>query len=189
MAPPAPTPTFTTPQKTLTWLITGSSSGFGLALTRIALKAGHKVIATSRNPSATPDLVKEVQSSGGQWLTLDVTSTSTPQLVQDLEAKGTEIDVLVNNAGYSVFAPIETTSEDDLRKQLDTLYLGPVRLIKAVLPFQRKRRFGVIVNFSSGAALQGNDTMGAYAGAKAGLDGMYQHTCFSKLDRVSRILD
>jgi len=79
--------------------------------------------------------------------------------------------VLVNNAGFSVFSPLETTTEDEIRAQMETMYFGPLRLIQAVLPFMRKRRFGVIVNISSGAALQGAPTMGPYAGAKAGLDG------------------
>lgn len=55
---------------------------------------------------------------------------------------------------------------------METMYFGPLRLIRAVLPYMRERRYGVIVNMSSGASLEGTFTMGAYAGAKAGLDGM-----------------
>lgn len=88
-----------------------------------------------------------------------------------LEAAGHEIDVLVNNAGYSIYGPMETLTEEEVRSMLETLYLGPVRLIRAVLPHMRKRKYGVIVNISSGAALEGRDSMGAYAGAKAALDG------------------
>ena len=159
-----------TPSKKLTFLITGSSSGFGLSLTRIALANGHTVIATSRNPAKSPSLVSEVEFSGGKWLKLDVNSPDTPRFIQDLESSGTQIDVLVNNAGYSVFAPIETATEEEVRAQMESMYFGPVRLIRAVLPFMRKRRFGVIANISSGASLNAYDTMGPYAGAKAGLD-------------------
>ena len=163
--------TFTKPKKQLTWLITGCSSGFGLSLTRIAQAGGHTVIATSRNPSRTPELVAEVEGKGGKWLQLDVDSPNSAQVIETLEKLGQEIDVLVHNAGFSIFAPIETFAEDEIRAQMESTYFGPLRLIQAVLPHMRKRRFGVIVNMSDGAALEASDGMGAYAGAKAGLDG------------------
>jgi len=163
--------TFTTPKRKLTWLITGCSSGFGLSLTRFAQAGGHTVIATSRNPSKTPELVAEIESKGGKWLELDVNNPRSDQFVNELEKSGQEIDVLVNNAGFSIFAPVETSTEDEIRDQMESMYFGPLRLIRAVLPYMRKRRFGVIVNMSSGASLQGHDSMGPYAGAKAGLDG------------------
>ena len=163
--------TFTTPKKQLTWLITGCSSGFGLSLTRIAQAGGHTVIATSRNPSRTPELVAEVEGNGGKWLQLDVASPNSAQVIEDLEKSGQEISILVNNAGFSIYAPIETFAEDEIRAEMESMYFGPLRLIRAVLPHMRKRRFGVIVNMSSGAALEARDSMGAYAGAKAGLDG------------------
>ncbi|KAH8646089.1 putative short-chain oxidoreductase [Xylariales sp. PMI_506] len=162
--------TFNVPKRPLTWLITGCSSGFGLTLTRIAQADGHTVIATSRDPSRTPDLVAEVEGNGGKWLQLDVTSATSAALVEQLEAAGTQIDVLVNNAGFSIYAPVETVSEEEVRAQMEAMYFGPLRLIRAVLPHMRERRYGVIVNFSSGASLEGNPTMGPYSGAKAGLD-------------------
>ncbi|KAI8947770.1 NAD(P)-binding protein [Xylaria longipes] len=161
-----------TPTKKLTWLITGCSSGFGLSLVRIVQAGGHKVIATSRNPSRTPELVKEVESKGGKWLRLDVTDPSSGAIVDDLEKAGEQIDVLINNAGFSIYAPIETITEDEIRAQMEAMYFGPLRLIRAVLPYQRKRKSGVIANFSSGAALEAQGSMGAYAGAKGGLDAL-----------------
>lgn len=163
--------TFTIPKRPLTWLITGCSSGFGLSLARIVQAGGHTVIATSRNPQRTPQLVEEIESKKGRWLQLDVTSPTSSDFVKELEENGTKIDVLVNNAGFSIYSPIETCTEEELRSQMEAMYFGPLRLIRAVLPYMRKRRYGVIVNFSTGAALEGNPTMGAYAGAKAGLDG------------------
>ncbi|KAI1074562.1 NAD(P)-binding protein [Whalleya microplaca] len=163
---------FTKAKQKLTWLITGCSSGFGLSLVRIAQAGGHKVIATSRNPSKTPDLVKEIESNGGRWMQLDVDSATSGKLVDELEQSGEEIDVLINNAGYSIYSPIETITEEELRSQMETMYFGPLRLIRAVLPHQRKRKFGIIVNFSSGAALEAQGSMGAYAGAKGGLDAL-----------------
>ncbi|KAJ5193700.1 hypothetical protein N7491_001031 [Penicillium cf. griseofulvum] len=156
----------------LTWLITGCSSGFGLSLTRAAQAGGHKVIATSRNPSRTPDLVAEIESKGGKWVQLDVDSRDCGNVITELEASGNHIDVLVNNAGYSIYAPIETFEEEEVRAQMETMYFGPLRLIRAVLPHMRKRKSGVIVNMSSGASLDGIPTMGVYAGAKAGMDAL-----------------
>ncbi|KAH8435090.1 uncharacterized protein LDX57_012719 [Aspergillus melleus] len=162
----------TAPKKQLTWFITGCSSGFGLSLVRFAQAGGHRVIATSRSPSRTPELVKEVESKGGKWISLDVDSPSSGNVITELEATGEEIDVLVNNAGFSIFAPVETTSEAEVRAQMETMYFGPLRLIRAVLPHMRRRRSGIVVNMSSGASLDGRETMGPYAGAKAGLDGL-----------------
>lgn len=161
----------TTSANKLTWLITGCYSGFGLSLVRIAQAGGHKIIATSRNPPRTPELVKEVESKGGKWLQLDVDDSASGSIVDKLEKAGEQIDVLVNNAGFSIFAPIETVTEEGLRAQMETMCFGPLRLIRAVLPYQRQRKFGVIANFSSGAALEAQASMGAYAGAKGGLDG------------------
>ena len=131
------------------------------------------MIATSRNPSRTPDLVAEVESKGGKWLQLDVDSPDSAHVIEDLEKSGQEIDVLINNAGFCIFAPVETTTEREIRVQMESMYFGPLRLIQAVLPHMRKRRFGIIANMSSGVALEGRDTMGPYAGAKAGLDGTW----------------
>ncbi len=95
--------------KLLVWLITGCSSGFGTSLAFIALKAGHKVIATSRNPSRTPDLVKQVEDLGGVWLKLDVNDT--PEHLQKVVAEGTRkfgrIDVLANVAAIGILGALE----------------------------------------------------------------------------------
>lgn len=164
-------PLFTKPGRSLTWLITGCSSGFGLSLTRIVQSHRHTVIATSRNPSRTPDLVAEVESKGGKWLKLDVDDPRCAQVVEDLEASGQHIDVLVNNAGYSIHAAVEQLTEEEVRGQMESMYFGPFRLMKAAVPHMRKRRFGIVVNMSSGAGLEGRESMGAYAPAKAALDG------------------
>ncbi|KAI1326929.1 NAD(P)-binding protein [Xylariaceae sp. FL0255] len=164
--------TFSKPSRKLTWLITGCSSGFGLSLARIVQAAGHTLIATSRNPSRSPELVAEVENKGGKWLKLDIDDPKSAGFINNLEKSGVKIDVLINNAGFCTHAPVETSTEEEIRAQMETMFFGPIRLIKAVIPHMRERRFGVIANFSSGAALDGNPTMGPYAGAKAGLDGL-----------------
>ncbi|KFZ03796.1 hypothetical protein V502_10652, partial [Pseudogymnoascus sp. VKM F-4520 (FW-2644)] len=162
--------TFIMPDRQLTWLITGCSSGFGLALTNIAQSHGHKVIATSRNPSRTPELVAEVENKGGKWLKLDVEDPNCAHVIKDLEASGQQIDVLVNNAGSSIHACVEQFTEDEVRRQMELLYFGPARLIREAVALMRKRRFGIVVNMSSGAGIEGRESMGAYAPGKAALD-------------------
>jgi NAD(P)-dependent dehydrogenase (short-subunit alcohol dehydrogenase family) len=170
----APAPKMTAPNRPLNWLITGSSAGFGIALTRHALVNGHTVIATSRNPSRTPDLVREVEShpdGRGRWVKLDVDDPDCGSVIHDLEKEGVEIDVLVNNAGWSVHGPVEGLTEEEVRAQMETLYFGPVRLIRAAVPYMRRRRTGIVVCNSTGAALEARESMGAYGAAKAALDG------------------
>ncbi|KAJ9133156.1 NAD(P)-binding protein [Pleurostoma richardsiae] len=163
---------FTVPQKPLTWLVTGSSSGLGLEIVRQVQCRGHRVIATSRNPTRTPELVREIELNGGKWIQLDVDDLDSIKLVDELESAGQQIDVLVNNAGYSIYQVGEHFTEDEVRAQMDTLYFAPFRLMRAVLPYMRGRRFGTIVNISSGASLEGRESMGAYAASKAALDGL-----------------
>lgn len=171
-------PNFTTPSRPLTWLITGCSSGFGLAIARHAQAKGHKVIATSRNPSKTPDLVQEIESNGGRWLPLDLDDRDSANMINDLEAEGVAIDVLVNNAGFALLQAAELITDDEVRSQFETNFFGPYRLTRAVLPYMRKRRFGIIVNISTGASLEGRDTMGIYSASKAAFDGMQQHRAY-----------
>lgn len=128
------------------------------------------MIATSRVPSRTPNLVTEVERKGGQWLTLDVDDPQCGQVIESLEAAGQHVDVLVNNAGFSTHAAVEQFADDEVRALMESLYFGPCRLVRAAVPNMRKRRFGVVVNVSSGAGLEGRESMGAYAPAKAALD-------------------
>ncbi|KAI1757620.1 hypothetical protein F4782DRAFT_537143 [Xylaria castorea] len=142
--------------------IKSSSSGFGLALTRLAQAKGHNVIATSRNPSRTPELVSEVVERGGQ----------SGKIIDDIEAGGTPIDVLISAAGMAISGPLESFMEVEVRRQMDINSFGPYRLVRAVTPYMRKRRSGMIVNFSSGAGLEALHSLGVYGASKAALDDM-----------------
>ncbi|OAQ98818.1 hypothetical protein LLEC1_01930 [Akanthomyces lecanii] len=168
--------TFTTPSRPLRWLITGCSSGLGLALARYAQAQGHHVIATSRSPSKTPELVAEMERDErkhGRWVQLDVTDPDSGAVIRMLEEEaGLPIDVLVSNAGASVHSVVEAFTEDEVRRQMEVLYLGPFRLIRAAVPHMRRRRFGIVVNISTGAALEGRESMGTYASGKAATDAL-----------------
>ncbi|KAL2421166.1 hypothetical protein ABEF95_004186 [Exophiala dermatitidis] len=106
--------------RTLVWLITGCSSGLGLALVRYALSRGHIVVATSRNPSKTPGLVTEVEGLGGKWLALDTTQSEQDMkaTIQQAESLFGRIDVLVNNAGYCVLGALEDTPDEEVVAQM-----------------------------------------------------------------------
>lgn len=153
------------------WFITGCSSGFGLGLARLALQAGHKVIATSRTPSKTPELVSEISSLGGTWLALDVCSPSLSQILDHALSVHGHIDYLVNNAGSSLLGPLEDISDTEARSIMDINFFAPLNIIRHVLPSMRARRSGTIVNISSTQGLVAYPCTGIYAASKHALEG------------------
>ncbi|CAD6448206.1 838776e8-a29c-4e5a-bd07-7419bc6bf1dd-CDS [Sclerotinia trifoliorum] len=158
----------------LLWLITGCSSGFGFQLFLVALKAGHKVIATSRNPSKDLDLVQQIEKLGGIWLALDVNSgeAEIDQLVEmSCEIYG-KIDILVNNAGVRILGAMEDMSYEETRDIMETNFFGPFKIIKSILPYMRSQKSGTIVNISSAAGLQPRPSMSIYGASKWALEGM-----------------
>jgi NAD(P)-dependent dehydrogenase (short-subunit alcohol dehydrogenase family) len=89
------------------WLITGASSGLGLAMTLAALNAGHKVVAGARDPEKAAETYPEVEKLGGKWLKLDVTKTDTAETVAKASEAEGGFDVVVNNAGFLQSGTIE----------------------------------------------------------------------------------
>ena len=90
------------------WFITGVSSGIGLNLALIALKGGHKVVATVRSREKSADAVKAIEGAGGMILVLDVTNADAAiGGFKEAEKKYGQVDILVNNAGYSLLGAIE----------------------------------------------------------------------------------
>ncbi|KAI0880497.1 putative short-chain oxidoreductase [Annulohypoxylon maeteangense] len=156
----------------LTWLITGCSSGFGLAMARLAQANGHNVIAAFRNPSRTPELIEEFTKNGGECVRLDQDESNCGQVIEDIEARGTAIDILVNVAGFGMTGPVESFSEEEVRHMMETNFFGPYRLTRAVAPHMRKRRSGMIVNFSSGSGMEARNSLGLYGASKSALDGL-----------------
>ncbi|MFI6622190.1 SDR family NAD(P)-dependent oxidoreductase [Streptomyces sp. NPDC050528] len=157
---------------TQTWFITGSSRGFGRNLTVAALEAGDRVVATARNPEQLDDLVEKY---GDRVLpvALDVTdrTAATAALQAGVDRFG-GIDVVVNNAGYANLSPVETTPEDDFRRQFDTNFWGVYNVSTAAIPFLRARGAGTVVQFSSiGGRVGGNPGLGSYQAAKFAVDG------------------
>ena len=121
------------------WLITGSSRGLGRAFAEAALASGCQVAATARNAEDLAGL-KDKYGDLVLPLSLDVTSeTQAREAVQATIRTFGKLDVLVNNAGYGNVAPIEDTTLEDFRAQIETNLFGVIILTKAVLPYFRER--------------------------------------------------
>ena len=153
------------------WLITGSARGFGRALAMAVLEAGHKLVATARNPEQLSDMVARY-GDRVRAITLDVTNE---QAAIDAVAVAGDVfgrlDVLANNAGYGNIGPIEDTSLADFRAQIETNLFGVINVTKAALPLMRKQRAGHILQFSSVGGRIGPIGRGPYAAAKWGVEG------------------
>ncbi len=155
-----------------TWLITGSSRGFGRALAAAALEAGDHVAATARRPRQLDDLAERYD---GQVLTiaLDVTDAAAAEaaVAKAADAFGS-LDVIANNAGYAGSAAIEDMPAGDFRAQIETNLFGVVNVTRAALPVFRAQRSGHFLQFSSiGGRVGGSPGMGAYQTAKFGVEG------------------
>jgi NAD(P)-dependent dehydrogenase (short-subunit alcohol dehydrogenase family) len=155
-----------------TWLITGSSRGLGHALARAVLERGDRLVATARRPERLKDLAEEY-GDRVRTVALDVTDAAAAREAVDLTVREFGgLDVLVNNAGYADSAPIEETSEEDFRAQLETNLFGVVNLTRAALPVLRAQRSGHILQISSiGGRVGGTPGMGAYQTAKFAVEG------------------
>ncbi|MGA2851360.1 MAG: oxidoreductase [Terracidiphilus sp.] len=156
---------------TKVWLITGSTRGLGRALAEAVLAAGHKLLATGRDPGKLSDLVV-LYGDQVRAVALDVTSeqAATNAVVETIKAFG-RLDVVANNAGYGDVCPIEDMSMDEFRAQIETNLFGVVHVTKAALPFMREQGSGHILQFSSVGGRIGPIGRAAYAAAKWGVEG------------------
>lgn len=153
-------------------LITGVSSGFGRALAQEALAEGHTVVGTVRSAQAKRDF-ESLSAHAALGRILDVTDfDAIDGVVSEIEASVGPVDVLVNNAGYGHEGIMEESPLAAMRQQFDVNVFGAVAMMKAVLPFMRKRRRGHILNITS---MGGHITMPGiayYCGSKFALEGI-----------------
>ncbi len=154
-------------------LITGASRGFGGEAARRIAARGNHVVATMRNPERDGPAIVAGHEDRITAVQLDVTDVGAVERVAaETLARFGRIDVLINNAGYGLYGPIEEVSEAQVWRQFDTNVLGQWRMAKAVLPSMRARRAGKIVNVSSLAGRVAGAWLGMYAAAKHGVEGM-----------------
>lgn len=153
------------------WLITGSSRGLGRALTQATLEAGHRVVATAREPSQLQELV-ERHGDAVRAVALDVTDPVAAEAAVEaaVEAFG-GLDVLVNNAGYGDVGSVEDTTLEDFRRQIETNLFGTIIMTKAAIPLMREQRSGHFIQFSSVGGRVGAPGRSAYSAAKWGVEG------------------
>jgi NAD(P)-dependent dehydrogenase (short-subunit alcohol dehydrogenase family) len=154
------------------WFITGASSGFGRAIAHEVLTRGGRVVGLARRASSLREL-ESVAPDRVLALDLDVT---VPAQIDAAVAKayahfGT-IDVLVNNAGFSIVGAVEETDDEALRTTMETMFFGPARLTRAVLPRMRAAKRGNIVQITSMGGLTTAPGFGAYCAAKHALEAL-----------------
>lgn len=156
-------------------IITGASSGIGRASAIAIAERGACVFALARNGEALDDLVAEIRSAGGQAyaFTCDVTdSASVEHTVKDILGRFDHVDYLVNNAGRSIRRSVVNSTDrlHDYERVMAVNYFGSVRMVLALLPHWRERRFGHVVNVSSAGVQANSPKYSAYLPSKAALD-------------------
>jgi NAD(P)-dependent dehydrogenase (short-subunit alcohol dehydrogenase family) len=153
------------------WLITGCSSGLGLALAEAALQAGDRVLATARNPENLSCLETEFPGTC-RTAPLDLTCPShIPAAVETALAAFGRIDVLVNNAGFGVVGALEEIDAEQVARNFQVNFFGALELIRAALPSLRAQGSGHIVNISAAAAIANYPGFSVYGATKWALEG------------------
>lgn len=156
-------------------IITGASSGIGRASAVAIAERGATVFALARNGEALDQLVAEIRANGGQAYAFacDVTDTvSVEHTIKDILGRFGHVDYLVNNAGRSIRRSVVNSTDrlHDYERVMAVNYFGAVRMVLALLPHWRERRFGHVVNVSSAGVLARNPQYSSYLPTKAALD-------------------
>jgi NADP-dependent 3-hydroxy acid dehydrogenase YdfG len=156
------------------WFITGTSRGFGRVWTEAILKRGDKVAATARNLASIADF-KEKYGDNVLALELDVTN---PQQVKSTINQAYEhfgrLDIVFNNAGYSLVGTIEESSAEDIKAMYETNIFGPLSVIQAALPLLRQQGYGHIIGTSSGLGHVTLPVIGYYCSSKWAFEAIHE---------------
>jgi NAD(P)-dependent dehydrogenase (short-subunit alcohol dehydrogenase family) len=146
-------------------LVTGASSGIGLACATHLAERGLRVYGTSRGPAGSP--------SNLTMLTMDVTDDqSVEQAVGAVVDREGRLDIVVNNAGMAIAGPVEDTLTEDAKRQFEVNFFGAVRVCRAVLPAMRQQRSGYIVNIGSIGGVLAIPYQAMYSASKFALEGL-----------------
>ncbi|TCD11029.1 SDR family NAD(P)-dependent oxidoreductase [Pedobacter frigidisoli] len=156
------------------WFITGASRGFGRIWANAALKRGDLVAATARNLSS----IKDLQQKYGEnvlILELDVTNPNqAKQAVEQAFEHFGRLDIVLNNAGYSLVGTIEETPVEDVKAMYETNVYGPLAVIQAALPILRNQGYGHILGTSSNLGLVAMPVIGYYCSSKWAFEAIHE---------------
>ena len=149
-------------------IVTGASSGIGLATAKLLAKKGAKVALVARSEDKLDDLTHQLPGSLSRPTDMsDVGEVR--KMVQDVKHHYGRIDILINCAGQGYDAHVENTNLDSFRHIFDLDLVGPLIAMQEVMPFMKAQGKGSIINISSGTALMHLPNMGAYAAIKSAL--------------------
>lgn len=165
-------------------VVTGASSGIGYATAlEFARSPKFKVYATMRSPEKWDRPAAEDGTSLDNLIVrpMDVTSAESVKaaIARIAEDENGKIDIVVNNAGYGMVAPLEGATIQEAQNLFDVNVWGPVRLLQEVLPYMRKRRGGHVINVSSTSAMRGTPCAEYYSGSKFALEGIMDSMRYS----------
>src|SRR5580765_336248 len=155
------------------WFITGAGSGLGTGIAKAALRAGDRVVATGRNLEKVRKAYPDAALENIAFVQLDVADEAQAKAaVDEAVQRFGRIDVLVNNAGYSLLGNFEQMTTSEIQHQFAPNFYGVVHVMQAALPVPRRQRSGHIINISSVAGVVGLKHCAAYAATKFAVEGL-----------------
>ncbi|MBC8752356.1 NAD(P)-dependent dehydrogenase (short-subunit alcohol dehydrogenase family) [Paraburkholderia sp. WC7.3g] len=154
-----------------TWFITGCDKGMGYAFAEVILADGDRVVVTARDVANIKPLLDQYPQTAFGY-TLDITNAARiREVVADAERATGGVDVVVNNAGYGVLGPAETTTPEEYRPMFEVNFFGMAEVTRAFLPYMRQRTRGHIMNTSSSGGFAASPGFGFYAASKFAVEG------------------
>ena len=152
-------------------LVTGASTGIGLATARLLAKNRAKLALNARSKNKLEQLSKELPGSAA--FPADMSDEfAVREMIDKIQARFGRIDILINNAGRGMHCPLESIDIKEYRKLLDLNVVGPLVAMQAAIPVMRKQGGGTIVNISSGTALMYAPGLSGYSATKRALNGL-----------------
>ncbi len=159
-----------------TVLITGASTGIGLAVARALTETNYRVILTARESSLPRFAAHAIgESQHVRIRALDVTKPQEREaIISEAERDWGGVDILINNAGLSYRAVVEHVEERERLAQMNVNFRSPMELIRLVLPRMRAKKAGRIITISSVGGMMAMPTMGVYSASKFALEGAHE---------------